>query len=66
MTPIAELEPVVLGGVTIGRASLHNLGNVEALGLKLGDSVLIKRAGDVIPQVCGGRCGGRCEGQVWG
>ena len=43
----------MLGGVTIGRASLHNLGNVEALGLRLGDSVLIKRAGDVIPQVCG-------------
>ena len=53
----------MLGGVTIGRASLHNLGNVEALGLKLGDSVLIKRAGDVIPQVCGGQASRQVRGR---
>ena len=58
LIPVAELEPVEVGGVTVGRASLHNLGHVAALGLRVGDKVLIKRAGDVIPQVCAGRQAG--------
>ncbi|GIL80908.1 hypothetical protein Vretimale_9394 [Volvox reticuliferus] len=51
ITPVALLEPVVLGGVTIRRASLHNVGLAVALDLHLGDAVVLRRSGDVIPQV---------------
>ncbi|GIL50745.1 hypothetical protein Vafri_6887 [Volvox africanus] len=51
VTPVALLEPVVLGGVTIRRASLHNVGLAVALDLHLGDAVVLRRSGDVIPQV---------------
>lgn len=51
LTPVAELLPVELGGVTIKSATLHNENEIKRKGIKVGDIVLIKRAGDVIPEV---------------
>lgn len=53
VTPVAELKPVDLMGVTISRASLHNMLQIEKLGINIGDEVVVKRANDVIPQVSG-------------
>lgn len=51
LTPVAELEPVEISGTTIRRATLHNIQNILELGVQIGDTVTVERAGDVIPYI---------------
>ncbi|MBK7708026.1 MAG: NAD-dependent DNA ligase LigA [Acidobacteria bacterium] len=65
LTPVAELEPVLLAGTTVSRASLHNEDEIIRLGIKIGDFVNIEKSGEIIPQVLGvvesRRTGGEVE-----
>lgn len=51
ITPVAELEPVLLAGTTVKRASLHNANEIERLGVRVGDTVMVEKGGEIIPKI---------------
>jgi DNA ligase (NAD+) len=66
VTPYAVLDPVFVGGVTVGTATLHNEGEVQRKDVRIGDTVIVRRAGDVIPEVVGPVLAQRHRGaRIW-
>ncbi|MEY8461517.1 NAD-dependent DNA ligase LigA [Eggerthellaceae bacterium 24-137] len=66
LTPVAELEPVVVAGSTVARATLHNLDEVHRKDVRVGDTVIVRKAGDVIPEVLGPVASLRSpEARIW-
>jgi len=64
VTPVAVLEPIFLGGTTVSRATLHNAGYIRELDLRIKDTVIVERSGDVIPKVSGVVPGKRQPGTI--
>ena len=53
LTPVAELDPVVVAGSTVARATLHNEDEVHRKDVRIGDTIIVRKAGDVIPEILG-------------